>query len=423
MRFTTLCACALVLAACEQKPADAPAKKPTAEKKAPAKKAPAKPAIKTDKGVDLATKTIAIGALNDESGPAAALGKPYAIGKRLLAAQVNAGGSGILPDGWKVKLVEKDHGYNPGKSQQAYQAIKDQVLFIGTSFGTPPTLPLRPFLKRDGMIAWPASLSSEMAANPHTPPAGPSYVFEAQRAVDWIAASGDKAAIKLGIVYDQTDYGKDGLKGFDAQATKHGLTVVSRRAIKPGQKDFTADVTELKNNGATHVLLTVLPSSTGPILGTAVAMKFGPTWVGNTPAWIDAFFAHPKLPPPVFGTFHLVGGMPFWAEPIEGMKGFLATFGKFGAKLGARPDFYTLMSYVQGRAALEAANRAIAAKDVTRAGYMKALKGMKKWDGGGLLQPLDFSATPYVVGTKTRILKPDFEKKTWAVVSPYAAPQ
>ena len=32
--------------------------------------------VKVGKGVDLATKTIKIGALNDESGPAAAIGKP-----------------------------------------------------------------------------------------------------------------------------------------------------------------------------------------------------------------------------------------------------------------------------------------------------------------------------------------------------------
>ena len=423
MRSIVTLACVVSLWACDQgKKPDAPKAATPAASKAPAAKK--KPELKTDKGVDLSKKTVSMGVLNDESGPAAAIGKPYAIGKRLLAAQVNAGKSGILPDGWKLELVEKDHGYNPGKSQQAYQAIKDKVLFIGTSFGTPPTLPLRPFLKRDGIIAFPASLSSEMAANAHTPPVGPSYVYEARRALDWIAAGAgeDKAKVKLGIVYDQTDYGKDGLRGFDAQAKKHGFEVVSRRAIKPGQKDFTADVTELKNNGATHVLLTVLPSSTGPILGTAAVMKFGPTWIGNTPAWIDAFFAHPKLPAPVFGSFHLGGGLPFWAEKVPGMDAFMKAYETHGKALGARPDFYTLMSYVQGRVALEAATRAIASKDITRAGYLKALRSMKKWNGGGMIQPLDFSKTPYVAGSKTRILKPDFEKKTWTVVAPYADP-
>ena len=166
--------------------------------------------IKADKGVDVATKLINIGALNDESGPAAVIGKPYAAGKRLLAAQINAGGSGLLPDGWTVNLIERDHGYNPQKSTQAFKEIADEVLFIGTSFGTPNTLPLRPMLEAANVVAFPASLSSEMAKNKHTPPIGPSYILEAKRAMDWVVeGAADKGAIKAGIVYQQDDYGKD----------------------------------------------------------------------------------------------------------------------------------------------------------------------------------------------------------------------
>ena len=60
--------------------------------------------------------------------------------------------------------------------------------------------------------------------------------------------------------------------------------------------------------------------------------------------------------------------------------------------------------------------------DITRAGYLKALQGLKSWSAGGLIQALDMSATPYVVSTKTRVLKPDFEKKSWTVVADYASP-
>ena len=116
--------------------------------------------FKVDRGIDLATKTIKLGVLNDESGPAAGIGKPYAVGKRILAAQINAGGSGLLPEGWKIELVERDHGYDPTKSVQAYREIGDSVLLFAHSFGTPNTLPLRPMLTRDQMLALPASLSS-----------------------------------------------------------------------------------------------------------------------------------------------------------------------------------------------------------------------------------------------------------------------
>ena len=176
-----------------------------AEKAETAKAETVKPAVEAPKlrGVDLDKKVIRVGILNDESGPAAAIGKPFAVGKRILAAQVNAGGSGILPEGWKVELVEKDHGYNPGKAEQAYKEIKDNIWFIGTSFGTPNTLPLRPFLKQDNMVAFPASLSSEMAAFEFTPPAGPSYGVEAMRAMDWVIESaGGADKVKAAIIYD-----------------------------------------------------------------------------------------------------------------------------------------------------------------------------------------------------------------------------
>ncbi|MGH8482093.1 MAG: ABC transporter substrate-binding protein, partial [Nevskiaceae bacterium] len=162
-------------------------------------------------GVDLANKTISIGILNDESGPVAAIGRPWGVGLRVLAAQINAGGSGILPEGWKVKLVERDHGYNPQRSVQLFNEIRDEVLFIGTSMGTPNTLPLRPLLERNRIVAFPASLSSKMAEFEYTPPIGPSYKLEVLRALDWmVQQAGGADKVRLGLVYQQDDYGADG---------------------------------------------------------------------------------------------------------------------------------------------------------------------------------------------------------------------
>ncbi len=392
----------------------------TAEKGA--EKAAEGPALKAGPGVDAAARLIRIGALNDESGPGAAIGKPFAAGKKILAAQINAGGTGLLPEGWKVELIEKDHGYNPSKAQQHYSAIKDDVLFVATSFGTPNTLPLRPFLEKDKVVAYPASLSSQMAEFEFTPPIGAPYSYEAMRAVDWaVESAGGADKVKFGIVYQQDDYGKDGLEGLKKAAAKHGVEIVAERPIKPGQKDFTADVGALSGAGATHVLLTVLPSSTGPLLGTAAAMKFGPVWIGNTPAWIDAFFAHPKLPAPVFANYHWAGGLPYWGENVPGMDKFMAAYKAHGKDLG-RPDFYIVLSYVQGLVAVEAARLAIEAGDITREGYMKAMRGIDGFDAGGMIQKVNLKNMPYVTGEKVRILKPDFEKKSWATVSDYAAP-
>ena len=42
---------------------------------------------------------------------------------------------------------------------------------------------------------------------------------------------------------------------------------------------------------------------------------------------------------------------------------------------------------------------------------------------GGLLQPISTNTFPYLTSTMSRVIKPDFEGKTWTVVSNYASPQ
>ena len=419
-----VCTClGLLLSGCKEEAAKAPSEpgpKTSVEAKKPAE--PAKPALKAGRGVDVEKKVIRIGALNDESGRAAAIGRPYALGKRVLAARINAGGSGLLPEGWKVELVERDHGYNPQKAVQGYNDISKEVLFLATSFGTPNTLPLRPWLKRDKMVAFPASLSSKMAEHDYTPPLGPPYSIEAMRAVDWVVEqAGGADKVKAGVVFQQDDYGKDGLEGWKTAAAKAGVKVVSEQAVAPGQKDVTAVVTALKDAGATHVLLVTLPSGTGPILGTAAQLQYKPIWIGNTPAWIDRFFDPKVIPAAVLGNFYWMNGLPFWAEEVPGMDAFLRAWSEHGEKLGA-PDFYVLVSYIQGLTQIEAARLAIEAGDITREGFAKAMKSLKAWTAGGMIQPLDLNSTPYVTSTKTRVLKPDFAKRSWTVTAGYAEP-
>ncbi|MFW6067795.1 MAG: ABC transporter substrate-binding protein, partial [Myxococcota bacterium] len=376
-------------------------------------------------GIDMDAKKVTIGALNDESGPAATIGKPYAVGKRLLAKAVNEGDLDILPEGWTVELVEKDHGYNPQKARQHYDAIKKRVLFIATSFGTPNTLPLVSELEKSGIVAYPASLSSELAQHRYTPPLGPSYKVEAMRALDWaVEKAGGADEMKVGIVYQQDDYGKDGLEGLRESAKHHDVEIVSEQAIAPGQTDVTAAISALKDADANYVLLTTLPSTTGPILGTAAQLKYQPTWIGNTPAWIDAFFDPETIPSAVFGDFYWATGLPYWGEEdVGGMKDFLKVYEKYGEEM-AKPDFYILASYGQGLVELEALRRAIEkGEPVTREAYLEAMQSIEDYDASGMFQAIDLSEFPYETSDQTRILRPKMEDKTWEEVAPYASPE
>jgi ABC-type branched-subunit amino acid transport system substrate-binding protein len=374
-------------------------------------------------GVDVAGKTIAIGVLNDESGPVAALGRPWGAGLRLLARQVNAGGSGYLPEGWKIQLVERDHGYNPQRSVQLFNEIRDEILFIGTSFGTPNTLPLRPLLQRHQIVAFPITLSSKNQEFEFTPPIGPSYKLEVGRALDWmVKQAGGTAKIRLGLVYQQDDYGADGEAAATAAAGKLGIPIVTSQTCAAEQPDYTAVVTALKEAGATHVLLTTVPSATAPLLGVAAQLDYQPVWVGNSPSWLDRFFDAKVVPSAIFQNYHWVTAFTYWGESVPIMKPFLDAYEKFGREL-APPDYYILAAYATGLIELQALRRMIESGDLTRAGFLKALRSLKDYQTyGTTAHSVDYTQLPYVTGTHTRVLKPDFEKKTWTVVGPYAAP-
>jgi ABC-type branched-subunit amino acid transport system substrate-binding protein len=374
-------------------------------------------------GVDLGAKKVTIGALNDASGPAATIGRPYALGKEILVQAVNNRDIDILPEGWTLELVNKDHAYNPQQSVQLFNAMKNDVLFIATSFGTPTTLPLVEMLKRENIVAFPASLSSEMAKHRHTPPLGPSYRIEALRAMDWVVEQAeDKDEVKVGIIYQQDDYGKDGLDGWTEAAEHHGVELVSEQPIAPGQSDVTAAVKSLQDKGATHVLLTTLPSTTGPVLGTAAQLKYAPVWVGLTPAWIDAFFDPKTIPAAVFQNFHWVTGLTYWGEDVSGMADFIKVYEKYG-KDKAPPDYYILASYGQGLVELEALRRAIEKDDVTRKGYLEALTSIEGYDARGIFQEVSLTSFPYETSDQTRILKPKLEERTWEELAPFDAPE
>jgi ABC-type branched-subunit amino acid transport system substrate-binding protein len=422
-RLLTVCALTASLGACGKKVDDknkAAGAGSAGAGSAGAGSAGAEPAPAAVPGVDAARKVISLGALNDESGPGKQLGVAIANGKRLLVKAVRAG-TVKLPDGWTIELVERDHGYNPQQSVQLYKEIRDKILLLATSFGTPPTLPLREDLRRDGVLAFPASLSSEMAKDEHTPPTGPSYRIEAMRAMDWaVESAGGAGKVKAGIVYQRDDYGQDGVDGWKAAAAHHKVSIVAEQTVKPGDQDFTTAVKALKDAGATHVLLTVLPSHTPGLLGAASKLAYAPAWIGNSPTWVDVFFG--KLPPALAGTFHWVTGLTYWGEEVSGMKEFLEVWKAHGAGMG-EPDYVVLLSYIQGLVELEALRRAIEAKELHRAGVKKALHSITSWDAGGLVQPIDLSKVPYVTSTRTRILRPDFANRTWKVAGDWASPK
>ena len=188
-------------------------------------------------GVDVATKTITVGDIGALTGPAAPLGAEVAAGHEAYFKALNARG-GI--DGWKVKLVVKDSGYQPQQHVQLYNQLQSSVALLN-SFGSPTTKAIQPQVDQQKLVTFPGSFDSAWGADSVMAPVGAPYSVDIANVLDYYTHGGAKKP-KVGIIYQNDEYGADGLRGFKAAKSGLGFKDAGEQTFNVGDTSFTAQV-------------------------------------------------------------------------------------------------------------------------------------------------------------------------------------
>jgi len=222
--------------------------------------------IKTGPGVT--DKTITLGVLTDLSGVFAPLAQPLTQANQLFWKDQNAKG-GVCDR--TVKLIIKDHGYDPQKAVVQYRDMGPKVAGLQQLLGSPITAALLPSLKSDRMVsllsAWPPSL----LGNDFVIEIGASYDIEMINALDYLKDQGKlKSGAKIGHVYFEGEYGEGGLQGSKAWAAKNGGSVVEQK-IQATDEDMSGQVAALKRAGVDAIAVTTGPKQLASIAGIAAS--------------------------------------------------------------------------------------------------------------------------------------------------------
>ncbi len=351
--------------------------------------------LKTGPGVDVATKTISIGDINALTGPAAPLGLEVAAGHSAYFQALNArGGVG----GWKVKLVTRDSGYQPQQHVQLYNQLQSSVTILN-SFGSPTTKAIQPQLDQQKLVTIPASFDSAWGVDSVLAPVGAPYSVDVANALDYYTQSGAKKP-KIGIIYQNDEYGADALRGFKAAKSTLGFQDAGEQAFNVGDTSFTAQVQKLKAAGAAAVVITALPSATGPIVGTAATLGFHPQWILQGPSFLeqlitkDGNLGSPATPiaPALKGAIVTSFAAPWGEGKAPGMQQLLADHSRYSAKLP--PSIYFTLAYAQGEVEAAILKRAIADGDLTRDGILAAKERLGTVDLGGIAPNVSYDAQP-----------------------------
>src|SRR5499426_2348589 len=192
---------------------------------------------------------IKIGNIMPYSGPASAYG---VIGKTEAAyfQKINAEG-GI--NGRKITFISYDDGYSPPKAvEQARKLVEsDEVLLIFQSLGTPSNTAIQKYMNVKNVpqlfVSTGATKWGDPKHFPWTMGWQPNYQSESRIYAKYLIDNRPNA--RIGILYQNDDYGKDYLKGFkDGLGGK--LTIVSEQPYETTDPTVDSQIINLKASGA-----------------------------------------------------------------------------------------------------------------------------------------------------------------------------
>jgi len=319
---------------------------------------------------------IHIGQWGPQTGPAAAWGS-VARGTDAYFKMINAQG-GI--HGRKLIHHMFDDGYNPAKTKAGVKELQEGTgMFAWVSgVGTAPGLSVKDYLM-ERKIPW----IGPSAGSLHwiTPPQKylfnvyPMYATEARILCRYAVKELGKK--RFAIIYQNDDYGKNGVIGAKEELAKHGLKLVAEIPVDMKEGDLKPHVMQLKKSNADAVLLWTNVTHAVKTVGISAAMQFQPQFLSTSTCSDFPLMMHISKglwKDVISATF---AELPDSDNPL--MKKYKAeAFDKYAGK-----DERWGLFYYAGIAFAEPFVEALkqCGKDLTREKLVKALEGLKDFQG------------------------------------------
>src|SRR5689334_2700320 len=324
---------------------------------------------------------IKIGNTNPYSGPASAYGL---IGKTIEAyfKKVNAEG-GI--NGRKVTFISYDDAYSPPKTVEQVRKLveSDEVLLVFQPLGTPSNSAIHKYMNSKKVpqlfVATGATKWGDPKNFPWTMGWQPNYQSEGRIYAEYILKNHPNG--KIGILYQNDDYGKDYVKGLkDGLGDKAKTMIISEQPYEVTDPTVDSQIINLKASGADVFFNVTTPKFAAQAIKKAYEIGWKPVHLLNNvsnsvgsvlkPAGLEASKG-------VLSTSYLKDPTdPTW-DNDPGKKEWLAFMDKYFPE-GDKTSAFTVYGYTVAQTLHQTLKQA--GDDLTRANVMKqaaSLKGLK----------------------------------------------
>ena len=241
---------------------------------------------------------IKIGQTMPYSGPASAYGT---IGKAEAAYFKKINDEGGI-NGRKINFISLDDGYSPPKTVEMVRRLveQDEVLLVFQTLGTPSNSAIHKYMKAKKVpqlfVATGATKWNDPSSNfPWTMGWQPSYQTETTIYAKHILK--EKPNAKIGVLYQNDDYGKDYLKGLKDGSGDKAKMIVAEVSYEVTDPTVDSQIVQLQGSGADVFVNITTPKFAAQAIRKAFDIGWKPvhylnnvsTSVGSvlTPAGLD----------------------------------------------------------------------------------------------------------------------------------------
>ena len=237
----------------------------------------ATPTAQTDVGIT--SNSILLGNTIALSGAAAAYGT-IANASNAYFTYINNTQGGV--NGRKITYKILDDVYNPANTVPLTKQLveQDQVFAMFGGLGTQAQTSVRDYLNTKKVpqlfVATGATtFMGDFASHPYTIGWQPPYQGEARIYAKDVLAN--HAGAKLGVLYQNDDYGQDYLKGLTDGLGSSASMIVDKQSYDVTAASVASQLSTLKGKGADTLFLFTTPSFTIKALVTVTALHWEPT--------------------------------------------------------------------------------------------------------------------------------------------------
>jgi branched-chain amino acid transport system substrate-binding protein len=372
---------------------------------------------KYDTGAD--DKEIKIGHIGPYSGPASAYGL---IGKTIGAyfTKLNAEG-GI--NGRKVTFITYDDGYSPPKAvEQARKLVEsDEVLLVFQPLGTPSNTAMQKYLNGKKVpqlfVATGATQFGDAKGYPWTMGWQPNYQSEGRIYARYLLEK--HPAGKIGVLYQNDDYGKDYLKGLkDGLGASAATMIVAELPYETADPTVDSQIVTLKSKGADVFFNVATPKFAAQAIRKAAEIGWKPVHLLNNVSNSVGSVLKPaglEASKDVLTTGYIKDPTdPTWKDD-PAFKEWSAFMDKYLPD-GDRTSSFTVYGYAVAQSLVQVLKQC--GDDLTRASVMRHAGSLKEVEIGMLLPGIRLNTSPTDYYPIEQMQMQRFNGERWELFGP-----